>query len=59
MVREEKLISDKMSMSFSLSEGNKFHKTSHCSHIVIGLTTHISQDGRKYWEIRLIFNLQI
>jgi hypothetical protein len=22
-------------------------------------TTNISQDGRKYWEIRLIFNLQI
>ena len=21
--------------------------------------THISQDGGKYWEIRLIFNLQI
>jgi hypothetical protein len=37
MVREKKLISDKMSMRFSLSEGNKFHKTSHCSHIVIGL----------------------
>jgi hypothetical protein len=38
MVREKKLISDKMSMSFSLSEGNKFHKTSRCSHIVIVFT---------------------
>jgi hypothetical protein len=28
------LISDKMSMRFSLSEGNKFLKTSGCSHIV-------------------------
>ena len=45
------------------------HRTTFCGHIHFILVmdrvckkagnTHISQDGGKYWEIRLILNLQI
>ena len=45
------------------------HRTTFCGHIHFilvmdrvgkkGGNTHISQDGGKYWEIRLILNLQI
>jgi hypothetical protein len=56
MLREKRLISDKMSMSFSLCEGNKFHKT---SHIVIGLVplpclTQVKPCNVRYWPIVLI-----